>query len=441
MLDKIKEKISGDTHLGELIKASATSFFLKMIGVFFSYLLVLYITNHFGAEEYGQYAIAMTLLSIAIIIPKFGLETSLVRIIGALYSKGGGGIYPTLGKAFFFSFLLSILFSSVVYFYAGFISELINKPDMERSIKTISFAIIPMVMISLIAAIFQAIRKVSLFVFLTTVITPFIFIILLFLTDFFGRESQELLLIYLCSSALSFLISLILFIKLELKSNSVRTNITKFTSILKISFPMLLTSSFVMLMMWTDILMLSYFTTEADVGVYSVAQKVAGIISISLMAVNAIAAPKFVQFYSNNDLKGFEKIVKQSTKLIFYTSLPALLVIMLFSKELLSMFGDEFVVGYAVLIILTIGQFINASSGSVGYVLQMTDRQTAFQYVILFASVVNVILNYALIPKYGINGAAYASMGSMILWNIILVIYVKMKLGFYTVYIPYLSEK
>jgi O-antigen/teichoic acid export membrane protein len=68
--------------------------------------------------------------------------------------------------------------------------------------------------------------------------------------------------------------------------------------------------------------------------------------------------------------------------------------------------------------------------------MQMTDNQKIFQNVIIVASIINILLNYILIPKYGINGAAIASMFSMIFWNVTLVFIIKQKLGFWTIYLP-----
>ncbi|MDG1719049.1 MAG: polysaccharide biosynthesis C-terminal domain-containing protein, partial [Flavobacteriales bacterium] len=50
---------------------------------------------------------------------------------------------------------------------------------------------------------------------------------------------------------------------------------------------------------------------------------------------------------------------------------------------------------------------------------------------------VTPILNLILIPKYGVNGAATASMSSLIVWNLSMVLVVKKKFGFYTFYNPF----
>ena len=52
----------------------------------------------------------------------------------------------------------------------------------------------------------------------------------------------------------------------------------------------------------------------------------------------------------------------------------------------------------------------------------------------------NIMLNIILIPKYGINGAAVASMCSLSFWNLSMVLVVKKQFGFLTFYIPFRKE-
>ena len=86
------------------------------------------------------------------------------------------------------------------------------------------------------------------------------------------------------------------------------------------------------------------------------------------------------------------------------------------------------------------GRFYSSICGSVGSILQMTGNQHLFQNILLVAAIVNVVLNYFLIPIYGIRGAAIASFICVVFWNTIMVLVVKKKFGFYSVYIPFLSK-
>ena len=158
--------------------------------------------------------------------------------------------------------------------------------------------------------------------------------------------------------------------------------------------------------------------------------------TIPLIAINAIATPNFVEFYSKKDMQGLKNTVQNSTKLIFLTATPVLLILVFFSKEILGFFGEEFVAGYLALIYLCVSRFINAISGSVGYIMQMTDQQIVFKNVLIIAFIINILLNFVLIPIYSFTGAAIASSIAMIFWNITLAVIIKKRLGFWTIYLP-----
>jgi O-antigen/teichoic acid export membrane protein len=71
----------------------------------------------------------------------------------------------------------------------------------------------------------------------------------------------------------------------------------------------------------------------------------------------------------------------------------------------------------------------------------MTGRQIIFMNLLFVGAIINVVLNYLLIPIYGINGAALASMVSLATWNLTMVYFVKREFGFYTFYIPFIKRK
>ena len=427
-----------DTHLSELIKGSLSSFILKILGMLFGYLGMLFITNRYGAEEFGIYTVGITLLSIVVLIPKFGMDQSLVRIVGELFTNNEvNKLYNALKKAIIFTVFLSTIMSLIVIINSDAIALLIGKPELSKTINIVGYAIFPVALMAVLSAAIQGMRRTVVYTLTSSVLMPFLFFVALIFFSFMTTKINTLEL-YVGTTFVAILFALVM-LRVVLPNRLYKNTIDAypFSNIIKISSPMLLTSSFVLIMSWTDILMLSYYATVAEVGIYSAALKVAAITSISLMAINAIAAPKFVQFYANNDMKGLATIAQQSTKLIFFTSLPILILIFVLTEWLMGLFGDEFIVGVVVLLFMGVAQFVNAFSGSVGYIMQMTDNQKTLRNVILLAAVLNIVLNYFLIPKYGINGAAFASMVCMIFWNVILVLIIKIKMGFYTIYNPF----
>lgn len=445
MIGKIKNKILNDEHFRELISGSAIAFIFKILGIGLGYVSMLYITNVYGAKEFGILTLAITIVSMFALIPKFGMENALVRIIGELYSlKLISQISTVFKNVLFFTSILALIFTLILFYLSNYIAiDILNKSYMTQYIKIIAISVLTTTIITIVSATYQGMKKPKEFIFIQTILLQIIFVLFLLFNNFINI-SDNIITLYVYASILTTILSLFFIVNTfnRVKYNN-KTTQTKFNfkKIIFIASPMLLSGSIAILMNWTDIIMLGIYKTEADVGIYSAAQRIAALSSLSLVAINTIAAPKFVEFNSKGDILGLEKIVKQSTQIIFFTSLPLIFVYLIFPKFIMGLFGNEFMEGSSVLVLISIAQFVNAISGSVGYIMQMTNNQKIFQNVIIFASIINIILNYILIPQYGINGAAIATMVSMVFWNITLMIYIKEKFGFWTIFTLNLTRK
>lgn len=452
LFDKIRNEIFGsflkDKDFKELIKGSSSAFILKIASMALGYFIMIFLTNKFGAKVYGEYALGITVLSIVVLLPRFGLDTAMVRLIGELKLSGSRKrVNDILKKAFGISGVIGLAISLIFFFFSSEIAiGIFKKPDIQNEMGMIKFILIPMAFMFLIAAYFQAYKKVVLYILFNAFLLNIVFFITLLVLEVFDVKYQPFF-AYGIALVISFLIGLAVLFRTLLKKEEDKVEVAeiehksyKLKEILKISSPMLLSSSFVLLINWLDVIMLGLFSTEEGVGIYNASQRLATLSGITLFAINAIATPKFVEFFAKKDFQGLALTAQRSTKLIFYTSAPILLAFIFFPKFILGINGSEFVAGYMALIFLCLGKFVNSISGSVGYILQMTNNQKIFQNVLLIAALINAILNYILIPKFGFNGAAFASMITIMSWNIALVIIIKRKLGFWTFYLPLISR-
>jgi O-antigen/teichoic acid export membrane protein len=223
--------------------------------------------------------------------------------------------------------------------------------------------------------------------------------------------------------------------KLELFKSITRTKIED-VNLVKEGFPLMLTASMSLVITTTDYFMLSHFYSQVEIGMYDIVVKISILTAIILVAVNAIATPKFAEFSKHKDLKSLRIIVSQSSKLIFWGSFPVLIITLLFPQTVLSLFGEEFMVASNALIFLSLGQFVNSICGSVGNLLKMTNYQFLFQNIVIVAAIINIILNLSLIPNYGINGAAFASFISISFLNLTAAYFAFKKLKVRTIYLP-----
>jgi O-antigen/teichoic acid export membrane protein len=179
-----------------------------------------------------------------------------------------------------------------------------------------------------------------------------------------------------------------------------------------------------------DVLMLGILDTNTGTGIYKAASIVSQLVAFGLGVVNVIILPRIATMYAKGDLENIQRlVVKSAQKITAFAFVTALLLVLGGRSIITIMFGEAFAEGYLALVILAFGQLGNAVFGPVALVLNMTGNER-WTLIGLSASVaVNAALNLALIPPFGISGAALATASSLLLWNVLLTIVVNRRLG------------
>jgi O-antigen/teichoic acid export membrane protein len=335
--------------------------------------------------------------------------------------------------------LSSSTFALLTFLFSDWLAQLLNASAFH--IKLVSFVAIPLVFYYLNAQALRGLKKIVAFSFLNNVALVLGALMLLLAAEVIFNNENLPIFAYVSSVVLMTILSFYLWFKYSrnFETDSIEKIISS-RELIKISIPLLLGQSMMIIMGKIDILMLGSFFDQESVGIYNAALKVSMLAYIALMAINSIAAPKFSELYSSGDLIALKSLVQKSTKTIFWLTFPVVLVFALFPTQILSVFGDEFKIAAFSLIILSIGKMFSAICGSVGTLLQMSGNQKYFQNVLIAAAILNIILNYILIPEFKLIGAAVASLVSNVFWNLLMVIYIKKKFGFYTIYLPFLTR-
>jgi O-antigen/teichoic acid export membrane protein len=192
--------------------------------------------------------------------------------------------------------------------------------------------------------------------------------------------------------------------------------------LLRFSIPLLLVAFITFIIQWTDTLMIGYFMPSGRLGIYSVAMKTSQLTSIVLACFVTIFRPVVSTLSYQKERHKLQTLLSTVTRWAYIASFSIFLLIVLLSKDVLSLFGPEFAAGRHSLIILSFAQLINASVGPVGATLVMSGKQDYLMYNTLIVCLSNILMNYILIPSHGILGAAIASGTSIIVLNIAMLI-------------------
>jgi len=432
-----------DKDFSELLKKGGLSFLIRIGGQIMGFLLTLIIAHYFGAKGLGDYVLSIIVLRVFTLFSKLGMDTFSIRFIASFAKQGKWkSIQLFRNKIICLLSITSLIFSLLMYYFSDDIANLVHAK--VEHVRLNAFFVLPMAFFMLHYQSLRGLKKIAEFSFFYRMAQATFSIILIFIITQFFVDGNVPVYAYLSSLAIVSLLAFIVFFnsynKIKRISDEEQIEELKYSEILKVSIPLMFAQSVQFIMAWTDKLMLGNMMGSEEVGIYFTAFKLSMFASIALMAINSIASPKFAEMFAKNDMAGLKKVAHQSSKMIFLATLPLVLLFFAFPEFLLGLFGEEFKVGVKAFVFLSFGKLISSFSGSVGNLLQMTGKQVIFMNVLFVGAIVNVLLNFFLIPKFGINGAALASMISLSMWNLIMVYFVKREFGFYTFYIPFLKR-
>ena len=161
---------------------------------------------------------------------------------------------------------------------------------------------------------------------------------------------------------------------------------------------------------WTDVLIVGFILTQADVGAYEVAWRVAAVTLLFPSALGVSLLPQASALSARGDHDRVGELVSGALFPAVALVIPAAFGTLVLSEELLGiLFGPEYVTAGLALIVLVAGKVPEAVQIVVGRVLLGIDRPDLVARATVVATVLNVGFNVAFIPRYGLVGAAVAT--------------------------------
>ena len=443
MLNVIKKKYTNfvsDKKFSEILSGSVWALAAQVVAIGLGLLASILIARRYGAGVLGVVAVINSFLMFTSLITVLGTDTSILRLIPEhLIKFSPTSAYRIFRKTQYLVMAASIITGSLSFFLAKRIATIMfNKPHLSYYFALASTFIMFRSLMQLNSQGIRGLKLIQGFALIQIMPHLLNLLILIFLGYFTSSKDCPVyaqLGAYALTGVLGFSIIELAFKKIIAPIDTLHRVSVK--DIISISLPMLMTSTMSFLVAQTGIIMLGIFRSDTEVGLYSTAAKLATLTSFLLNAINSIAAPKFSELFHSNKLDELFHVAQKSAKLIFYITTPILLMFAVFGKAILvRLYGQDFIVAYPPLLILVIGQFINAISGSTGFFMNMTGKEKELKNIMLLSAIINISLNYVLIPMHGILGAAIAGMVSLSIWNICILIYIKRVFGKTTGYLP-----
>jgi O-antigen/teichoic acid export membrane protein len=161
-----------------------------------------------------------------------------------------------------------------------------------------------------------------------------------------------------------------------------------------------------------NVFILSYFSGAAAVAVFAASEELGRSVAGMRYAFDSIAAPMMSEALHQGDRERLRYNLALMTRWVASASAPIALTLLALREPLLWLYGPAYVSGVTAMGLLVCGHLVNGVLGLTGYVIVMSGRSGVFFWDNLLAAGVNLGLSFLLIPRYGVTGAAIASLTS-----------------------------
>jgi len=443
---KIKfRNLISDKRFSEILTGSAYAIAARVSATGLGMISSIIVARFYGTEAMGILATINSFLTLVTIFTLLGTGISILRFIPEHIAKYSvTSAFRIYRKVLYLVAGVSLVTGTLFFFTSGLVADKIfSKPHFAFFFALASCFILFKSLMNLNTQSIRGLRLIRTFAVMQ-VAPPLLMLVLLILGTFLYRNPNNPVYTQLAAFGVSAVVGAWIMDHVFKQRMQIgdKIRIISMREILDVSFPMLMTSSMQFFVGQTGVMLLAMFSTEEEVGYFYIADKMATLTAFVLTAISIMATPKFSELYHNGKIDELFHVARKSSKLIFWTTTPILLVLVVLGKLILELFyGIKFTVAYYPMILLLIGQFVNSISGPTNNFLNMTGHQKVFSKIIFFAALINIGTSWALIPRFGINGAALGGMLSLCFWNGFTLFYIKKKFGRTIGYFPFLGSK
>ena len=424
-----------DEGINKGLKLIAKSSVVVFIGIFLSkilfYLYRIIIAKHYGPEIYGLFALSIMLICWFRVVSDLGIKQGLLRHISLFRGKKEKEKIKSLIKISFFILTLTSIFAGILLFFSSeFIAlKIFSNSGLTIFLKIFSIVIPLAVLGEAFLSVLRAYEKIGWYSFIANVLGNFVTLTIFIFLILLGMNSTAVPISYLIG-AFSILVAGYVVCKIKLSevfNSKEKTNNPKSRKIFKemfsYSWPFLFYGVVTFIFYSIDSFMIGIFKSIEQVGFYNAAVPIALLLSLPLSLFGQLFFPLVAKEFSKGNTSVVKQLSQQVGKWIFMLVLPLFILFMIFPGAVINiLFGSEYIVAENALRFLSIGTFFSMLFAISHELLSIKGKSKLLLIDMIFAGALNIILNLLLVPRYGITGAGFATMLSLIILNILFMI-------------------
>ena len=401
-----------------IARGTGITFTGTIISLGLAFITTIILVRYISQSEYGIYSLAITVLDITVVLALLGLTGGVARYIGYFKGKNDAEkISQVASSSIKFVLLAAIPLGLLLYLTSDLIStNIFHSSELSLPLRILAIGLPFVALRRVLVSIFRGLFRVEVAVYFESILYYVLLLLFVLLIVFLRLDFIIVFYAYLASCLLTFGALLFYTLKKFPVPIRIKGSNPMGKELLFFSLPLLAAGMVNIIFNYTDILVLGNLMKLSDVGVYNAAVPLAPLVGMPITATLMIYMPVISSLYSRNLMDEMRRTYIVLAKWISFITVPLFLVIVLYPETMLSLvFGSRYALAGTALIILSLGQLIYSVIGPNGATLTALGKTKFVMWSYIFGAGLNIPLNFLLIPRLGIVGAAIATVISMTL--------------------------
>lgn len=375
-----------------------------------------------GPESFGMFTLALTVTSFVAVVANLGLSLGIVRF-GAIsaHDEGLAGIHRVTMAGLRMALPAGLVIMLVLLGSADLIAvSIFKKPELALLIRALGLSVPFMSLQGSLLAGTRA-RKIMTYTVIVSVVQPLAALGWAVCLMALGYGVQAVAVAYVLSYALGAALALFYYLRLIPRKYRTRERFP-LRRMFRFSIPLALNDLINYTNTRTEVFFLGLLPGATPVGIYNIAWSISGTESMFVAALSSIISPFTSDLSHRRAISQLESLYKTTAKWAFTGALMAFLIFLFSAQTIMNVFDPAYVAGAGVLITLGFARLLCTTTGSAGTVLIMSGRSdlSLLNTIIVFPTTIG--LDWLLIPRYGLAGAAMAGALTVILADFLRVV-------------------
>lgn len=425
-------------ELGRAARGAAVVLAGSTLSALLGFAFVIVLGRNLGADGAGVVLQMVGVFTIALSIGTLGLDTAAIWLLPRLRQESPDQVRPALTAMVLLAGLWATVIVVLWYAVGAVLSHGTRSPVQESMDAAAPFLVAAVLMTVLVAGT-RALGSVYPFALIDRTMVPGLRLVLL-LAGAFGTSTLAVTFAWSLpwlAGAVAAAIVLVLAVRRRTeRARRFLPDRELFGRIATFSLPRTVSNGLDQTLVWADVILVGWLAGTAAAGMYGAAARFVFAGFIVVTALRIAVGPRFSALMAAGDRRTLADLYSATAGWALLLGGPIYITLAVFSPVVLGWLGDDFAEARTPMVMLCVGALVLVGAGNIQTLLIMTGRSTLVMVNKAVVVAANVLGNIALVPLWGIRGAAVAWVVSMVLDTVLAAVQVQRTTG---VRFPWLS--